>query len=327
MDSLRLTAGTLLCVALHPSPAHAVWEYSLAAQLAMHDGLRATCGKIESRLGPMLNNEWSQIIQSNKIETINTARKTQEYENIYRLALHEYLKNSWNDPEEAAHMCEALYAQHNNNISTTAPWWRDRSCAGITMNSTEGRHCTVGPSAAVSFANTMPEKRISILRIVPSSDVSFPRAGTFVQQGDLPGRFVSNIYIQGAWAVPDSIDFEWKEWPSAFPKESSNDRDLKNLQNYADQVRVKVQRKHAKVGMRNLIPNDVIAKLLQSEQAAESEPSSEPNLKLFFVFTQDGLRFRWEQWQGECIEKYGGDNIDLPRNQLLSGASVCGKRE
>jgi hypothetical protein len=118
------------------------------------------------------------------------------------------------------------------------------------------------------------------LRIAPSPDVAFPRAGIFVQQS-LPESIVSNIYTQDAWAVPDSIEFEWKEWPSAFPRESTNDGDLKKIRDYGDQVCDKVQRKHATIGVRNIIPNDVIAALLQSMQAAESDRSSEPSLKLF----------------------------------------------
>src|SRR5690606_27357107 len=51
------------------------------------------------------------------------------------------------------------------------------------------------------------------------------------------------------------------------------------------------------------------------------------SLKLFFIFMPDGLRFRWEQWNGRCIKKYGGDEIDLPRNQLLSGDWICGEPE
>jgi hypothetical protein len=49
-------------------------------------------------------------------------------------------------------------------------------------------------------------------------------------------------------------------------------------------------------------------------------------MKLFFIFMQDGLRVRWEQWHGECIERYGGDDLALPLDQLLSSDSVCDER-
>jgi hypothetical protein len=317
-----------LCVALQPLSAYAAWDYSLAAQLAMHDGLRATCGKIEPRLKTMLNNEWSEITKSNKIKTIETARKTQEYIDIYHLTLYEYLEHTWNDPEEQAHVCEAIYAQHNDKNDTANKWWwRDRFCAGVSLDSAEGSHCTAGPRVSVSFTNTMPDRRISILRIVPSSDVSFPRAGTFVEQSDSPDSVLSNAHISGTWALPDSIEFEWKEWPSAFAKKSSNNVDLINFQRYADEVRAKVHRQHANVLIRNLIPGDVIAKLLQLEQAAKPESSTEPAIKLFFIFTQDGLRVRWEQWYEKCIERYGGDNLGLPRDQMLSSTRVCGESQ
>ena len=66
---------------------------------------------------------------------------------------------------------------------------------------------------------------------------------------------------------------------------------------------------------------------MQAEQAAKLGQSAEENVKLFFVFMHDGLRFRWEQWHGQCIAKYGGDEIELPRNQILSGDWVCGEPE
>lgn len=328
MHGLRLIVGALLFVVLQPLPAYAVWEYSLAAQLAMHDGFRATCGKIEPRLSPVLNDEWLQITQSNKLKTINAARKTQEYKNVYRLVLHEHLRRSWNDREEEAHACEEVYSQHNNkNTMADQWWWRDRSCTGVSLDSEGDSRCAAGPRVSISFGTTMPDRRISILRIAPSSDVSFPRAGTPVQQSDFPERVVPDSYVPGTWAIPDSVQFEWKEWPSAFPKESRSDRDLNNLRNYVDDIRTRVQNKHATIEVRSLIPSDITAKLVQSEWTAGSKSPSERSMKLFFIFMRDGVKLRWEQWHGSCIENYGGNNIDLPRDQLLSEGMVCNEAE
>lgn len=55
----------------------------------------------------------------------------------------------------------------------------------------------------------MLEKHVSILRIAPSSDVSFPRAGTFVEQIDLSNKIVPNDYVRGTWAIPESVEFEY----------------------------------------------------------------------------------------------------------------------
>ena len=173
----------------------------------------------------------------------------------------------------------------------------------------------------------MLDKKISILRITPSLDVSFPSAGTFVEQSDLPDKVVSINHTQGTWAIPESIEFEWKEWPSSLPKESKTDHELITLQHHIDQLRVRVQRKYAKINVLGLIPSDVIATLLESEHAARSGNSTERSMRLFFIFMQDGLRLRWEQWQGKCIERYGGDALALPRVQLLSSESVCDGRE
>jgi hypothetical protein len=169
----------------------------------------------------------------------------------------------------------------------------------------------------------MPDVTISVLRLVPSSDVSFPAAGTFPQWSDLPHRIVSPNNTEQFWAIPDSVEFEWKEWPRAFPSEPKNKRELDTVRSYVDEVRGKVQRKRAQLAVRTRIPQEVIAEALQAEQTANLGESAAENVKLFFIFMRDGIRFRWEQWHGECIAKYGGDEIELPRNQILSGDWVC----
>jgi hypothetical protein len=241
--------------------------------------------------------------------------------------LQEHLKLGWGDSEEETHKCEEAYVSLNNKKSNVNQWWRDRLCTGVPLDSEEGNRCGPDPSAAVSFGNSIADTKISILRVAPSSEVSFPQAGTYLHQSDLCRTVVSTSYVPGAGAIPDSVEVEWKEWPRTFPGQPKNDRDLKSLRSYVDNVRAKVQRKRAQVIVRDRIPSQVIADALLSEQATEPDGQTEKSMKLFFVFMQDGLRFRWEQWHGSCIEKYGGDRIDLPRDQLLSGDWVCGEPE
>ena len=137
MHRLQVVVGFLLCPLLQPIPAYAVWDYSLAAMLAMHDGLRTACGKIEPRLTAKLNNEWLQITRAYKIKEINTARKNQEHMDIYRQTIHEYLTHSWNDPEEKAHLCEESAIGYYGQSAVANQWWRDRSCTGVSLDSEE----------------------------------------------------------------------------------------------------------------------------------------------------------------------------------------------
>lgn len=324
----RSIASAMLCAALYSTPAYAVWDYSLAAQVAMHDGLVSTCGKVEPRLDAVLNDEWSKIVRVSGTEAINTARKSSEYAQAYRGALSAQLKASWGDPEEEAHACEGIYIRFSRGRNNPNRWWRDRLCADVALssveNSGEALRCGAGPRATVSFENTVSGADISILRLTPSSDVSFPAAGTFPQRRDLGYRIVSTNNDSDAWAIPESVEFEWKEWPRKFPQEPKNEQDLERIRSHVDEVRGRVQRKRAQFVVRNRIPREVIAATLQAEQAANPGQAAAVSLKLFFIFMQDGLRFRWEQWQGTCIKTYGGDEIDLPRSELLSGDSICG---
>lgn len=328
----RCIISALLCAALYSTPAHAVWTYSLAAQIAMHDGILAACGKIEPRINAVLSDEWSKLERFNKIKAIRSARKSSEYLQVYRLVLSEQLKTSWGDSEEEAHECERVYIDLSHGQANPNQWWRDRPCTNVPLNSVEGsgegQRCGAGPRAEVSFENTVSDANISILRLLPSSDVSFPPAGTFPQWSDLRYRIVSINNVGGhVWAIPESVEFEWKEWPRTFPGELKNEPDLKSVRLYVDEVRGKVERKRAQLVVRGRIPGEVIAEALLADRAANFGQPVTGSLKLFFIFMQDGVRFRWEQWNGKCIKRYGGDEIDLPRHQLLSGDWVCGEPE
>ena len=239
------------------------------------------------------------------------------------------LISSWGDSEEQAHACEEIYINFGRDETNPHRWWQDRLCVDLPLNSEKGpgngQRCGAGPGAMVSFKNTIPDTKISILRLAPSSDVSFPPAGTRPQRSEPGFRIVSNNNAGHPWAIPESVEFEWKEWPRTVPQELKDRADLESGRVYVDEVRGRVQRKRAQIVVRGRIPPDVIAEVLQTERAAALEQSVAGRLNLFFIFMPDGLRFRWEQWNGRCIKKYGGDEIDLPRDKLLSGDWICGE--
>jgi hypothetical protein len=319
----RFITSEILCLALQPIPSYATWEYSLAAQIAFLDGLQSTCKNVEPQLNTTLNKEWTSLVAANGKKAIDSARKSQEYFSVYRMVLYEHLKHGWGDIDEEAHLCEGVLLQLNNHEKNISPWWRDRLCVDVPLNSEEGHRCGEGPSASVSLVNSMTDKEISILRVVPSSDVSFPKAGTYVHLSDSSDKLIPADRVPGAWSIPGSVEFEWKEWPQTFPGEARSADDLKKVRSYVDNVRTSVQRKRTLVVLRDHIPRQAIADVLKSQQTAEPGQEAQKSMKLFFIFMNDGLRFRWEQWRGECIEKYGGDQIDLPRDRLLSSSHVC----
>lgn len=289
------------------------------------------CGETEPRIKSVLSEQWSQHLWLHGVKEIGAARKSAEYSLVYRGVLFDQLLSDWGDSEEQAHACERIYIQFIDSETKPHQWWQDRLCVDLPLNSEEssrkGKSCGVRPGAKVSFENTLSDKKISILLLAPSSDVSFPRAGTFPHQSEPGYRIVSNNDVGHVWAIPDSVEFEWKAWPRTMPQELKTKGDLKSARLYVDEVRGKVQLKRALVVVRGRIPPEVIADVSQMEQAAKLGQPIAASLKLFFIFTADGLRFRWEEWNGGCIKRYGGDEIDLPRNQLLSGDWICGEPE
>jgi hypothetical protein len=322
-----VTAIIILLASLYSTPVFAVWDYSLAAQLAIHDGMVSTCGKTEPRLRTIISNDWLELVRHYGMAAIRAARASREYSDVYREILYEQLKNDWGDSEEEAHACERVYISLNHQANEFRQWWRDRSCVNVQLDPDNPQRCGTEPHAGVSFANIMTESTISILRINPSADVSFPDAGILVGAYDPGSKIVSPNAASGIWSIPESVEFEWKEWPRSFPTSPKNERELANIRLYANKVRSKVQRKYIRVNVRSRIPTDIIAKALEAERTEQLGNSSEPILKILFVFTKDSLRLRWEQWHDDCIENFGGDVIDLPRHRLLLGDIVCNERQ
>ena len=191
----RCIVSARLCTTLYSTPAHAAWNYSLAAQITIHEATLSTCGKIEPRLNSVLNDEWSKLVQPHGIKAIRSARNSSEYLEVYRLFLSEHLKTSWGDFEEEAHNCEEAYIHLSHGQTNPNQWWRDRLCANVPLNSVESsgevQRCGGGPRAQVWFGNTISDAKISILRLLPSSDMSFPPPGTVPQWSDLRHRIVS----------------------------------------------------------------------------------------------------------------------------------------
>lgn len=76
---------------LNSTPAHAVWYYSLAAQVAIHDGILAMYGETEPRIKAVLSEQWSQHLRLHGMKEIGAARKSAEYSLVYRGVLFDQL--------------------------------------------------------------------------------------------------------------------------------------------------------------------------------------------------------------------------------------------
>lgn len=134
---IRAIACLMIGAATHSPSAQAQWDFSLATKIAMYDVIVSTCGKVEPRLTPLLNGQWAALVNAYGTGPIDAARKSPDYVRDYQWALYEQLEATWGDSDEEAHECERILTRLNRDTVETHPWWRDRACVDVPLNSLE----------------------------------------------------------------------------------------------------------------------------------------------------------------------------------------------
>jgi hypothetical protein len=109
--------------------------------------------------------------------------------------------------------------------------------------------------------------------------------------------------------LPEWVEFKWKAYDMAkrLPSEVWVTLDAA-AKDARMQERAALPVKSARVAVRSLVPAEVIEELEQSPLDPEHPYLRLKSLELYFVWTRDGLKVRWEARQGCCTVLHeGGD--------------------
>lgn len=111
--------------------------------------------------------------------------------------------------------------------------------------------------------------------------------------------------------LPQWFEFTWREWEVAkdIPDDVWDKLDRAAQDAYVEEKRARPL-KRQRVAVRSILPDAVVAELEQSRMDPERPSLRLKSLRLFFIWTQDGLKVRWKMRQGCCtVLREGGDDV------------------
>ena len=171
-----------------------------------------------------------------------------------------------------------------------------------------------GPGMITSYGSMMNGRSANILTII------FPSGK----------KTISNITVRGSrkpgWrqaagttegmsgdtrGIPEWLDFEWREpsYPGLEPEDfSSKEAYSKAVSEKYSKLTTKTQR----VFIKSRIPPEVVHEAIESRlHVQKGQGLPEKSLWIYFVWTDDGIKFRWDLYCTKpCVTKEGGDEIN-----------------
>jgi len=111
--------------------------------------------------------------------------------------------------------------------------------------------------------------------------------------------------------VPEWLDFEWQEtsYPGLQPKDFAT---KEGYSKYVSDERATLPLKTQRVFISSRIPPEVVQEVTYSRShIPKGQHLPEKMLWIYFIWTDDGIKFRWEMsCDKPCVEKGGGDEIN-----------------
>lgn len=168
-----------------------------------------------------------------------------------------------------------------------------------------------GPGMIVTFTSLIDG------RVIDIEGARLPNGKAFNGVGlSIHGSRRSNWRASGATegAVPDSrelpewVEFTWRErsYPSLEPKNfASQEEYSKALAEKFRNSPMKVER----IFVCSRIPQDVVGEAIEAKRRRQPHELPDKMLYVYFIWTETGVKFRWELGRGGVTLREGGDEI------------------
>ncbi len=161
-----------------------------------------------------------------------------------------------------------------------------------------------GPGMTVTFNNLIKGKLILFDSLLTSSGAQFPNPGGLspssrpIMNGKImAGSGATMGAAPDGRELPEWVDFEWRE--PEYRRDDYTREQLKALPH-----------KKARVSVRNRVPQSVIDELMEANWQTKPGKLPEKMLWIYFVWTDSGIKFRWELHERDHETKQmGGDEI------------------
>ena len=160
---------------------------------------------------------------------------------------------------------------------------------------------TDGPGMILTFSSVIDGRSISVKKS------RLPSGKDFGNPGAITGRRSSN-WRSGKTSggsgdgrgLPEWVEFEWSE--PAYPEDPKQ-----TLEEYRA-----LPRKTQRVQVRERVPLEAVQEAIESRRNAPRGKMPSKMLRLYFVWTDQGVKFHWALKDWEILQplREGGDDID-----------------
>jgi hypothetical protein len=168
-----------------------------------------------------------------------------------------------------------------------------------------------GPGMTVSFIGNIEGKSIGFVRATSSTGAKFTHPGDVGGRGNkknvLSGGKVMGAAPDGR-ELPEWVEFEWQEWPYPFEKpteKAAADAWSEEVHRLSRTLPHKITR----VNVRSRVPQAVVDEIVEANRKQERGKLPEKKLWVYFIWYDDGIRFRWEMLSGCCKTVHSGGDV------------------
>lgn len=170
-----------------------------------------------------------------------------------------------------------------------------------------------GPGMSVTFSNAIKGKKVDFIEARTASGRGFPNPGSLSpDKNPMTGGKTMGAAPDGR-ALPEWIEFDWKEWPYPRPKSPpfSDKEATKAWSDESHALSKSLSIKTERVLVRARVPQDVIDEVMESNRQRQRSKLADKSLEIYFIWFESGIKFRWRLVQGCCkVLREGGDVID-----------------
>ena len=177
------------------------------------------------------------------------------------------------------------------------------ACAALQSN-----HAIDGPGMTVTFRNGT-KKKVDVISAYLPNGARFPGPGSLAPDSNpMAGGKTMGAAPDGR-ELPEWVEFVWQEWPYPSEPAPSDQQAFQAWRSKVLALSKSLPRKTARVPVRSRVPQDVIAEVMEAKR--NREPHKLPNkmLWVYFIWYEDGIKFRWRLTSKCCGERSGGDEI------------------
>ncbi|MEW6707800.1 MAG: hypothetical protein AB1430_23390 [Pseudomonadota bacterium] len=160
-----------------------------------------------------------------------------------------------------------------------------------------------GPGMIVTFASLKKGVSVAIKSARLPNGAAFAHAGSFGPNKEWKGGGATMGAAPDGRELPEWVEFEWIE--PVYPEDSKQ-----TLEEYRALPRHK-----QRVLIRGRVPQEAVEEVMQAKRNAPRGSLPEKTLWVYFVWTDDGIKFRWEVYRepkapGEAsVSRSGGDAL------------------